>query len=359
MKKVIKQSVGIDVAKGELVVCFTLLQEGLSLEKKWTKTFSNNAKGFKNMLALVNKTKVNDVPVCYVCEATGVYHEAMAYYLTDAGCTVHVVLPNKIAHFFRSLDVKTITDFTCADAIAQFGFRALDACKKPDATYKSLKHLTRERGQIVEERTIVKNQLHAENAQAEPYKATLARLHARIKILNKQEKEILKEVHQIVTGSEIIKKQVDLMTSIPGISELTAASILAETNGFYLIKNKKQLTSYAGLDVKEKLSGTSVHGKPRISKRGNKQLRKCLHLPALAAIRHENQYKALFVRLVSRHGVKMKAAVAVQRKLLELSFTLVKNNELYKSPHIPDENLNWQNSNPLVNAKKLVGELQM
>lgn len=348
MKKVIKQSTGIDVAKDELVVCFALLQEDLSLEKKWTKTFSNNAKGFKSMLALANKTKVKDVPLCFVCEATGVYHEAMAYYLAYSGCTVHVVLPNKIAHFFRSLNVKTITDFTCAEAIAQFGFRALEVWKKPDATYKSLRHLTRERGQIVEERTNVKNQLHAENAQAEPYKATLTRLHARIKILNNQEKEVLKEIHQIVAGSEKIKAQVELMTSIPGIGELTAATILAETNGFDLIKNKKQLTSYAGLDVREKVSGTSVHGKPRISKRGNKQLRKCLHLPALAAIRHEPQYKALFVRLVSRHGVKMKAAVAVQRKLLELSFTLVKNNEFYKAPEEAEVKSDWQNANSLV-----------
>ena len=345
MKKTIKQSVGIDVAQDELVVCFTLLHDDLSQEKKWIKNFDNNLKGFKNMLALVNKNKVKDAPLCYVCEATGVYHEAMAYFLADADCTVHVVLPNKIAHFFRSLDLKTVTDFTCAEAIAQFGFRHLEVWKKPDGVYKSLKHLTRERCQIVEERTLVKNQLHAEKAQAEPYPATIDRSNARIKILNKQEKEVLKEVHQIIASSEKIKAQVDLMTSIPGIGELTAATILAETNGFDLIKNKKQLTSYAGLDVQEKLSGTSVHGKPRISKRGNKQLRKCLHFPALTAIRHEFQYKDMFVRLVSRHGIKMKAAVAVQRKLLELSFTLVKKNERYKAPNKEIEKLAWVNEN--------------
>lgn len=357
MKRIIKQSVGIDVAKDELVVCFTLLQEDLFQEKKWTKPFSNNVKGFKSMMALVNKTKVSDAPVCYVSEATGVYHEAMAFFLADAGCTVHIVLPNKIANFFRSLEVKSITDFTCAEAIAAFGFRTLDPWHKPDATYKKLKHLTRERGQIVEERTLVKNQLHAEKAQAEPYPGTIERLNVRIKILNKQEKEVLKEIHQIISDSAKIKAQVELMTSIPGIGQLTAATILAETNGFDLIRNKKQLTSYAGLDVKEKLSGTSVHGKPRISKRGNKQLRKSLHLPALAAIRHEAQYKNIFARLVSKHGIKMKAAVAIQRKLLELCFTLVKKNELYIAPVKEMENLQWANSNRTFQIKKLVGEL--
>ncbi len=103
---------------------------------------------------------------------------------------------------------------------------------------------------------------------------------------------------------------------------LTAATVLAETNGFELIRNKRQLTSYAGLDVKEKQSGTSVKGKPRISKKGNKYLRKAMHLPALAAIRNDERFKAIFVRLVSKHGIKMKAAVAVQRKLLEMIFIL-------------------------------------
>jgi transposase len=357
MKKTIKQSVGIDVAQDELVVCFTLLQEDLSHERKWTKAFTNNAKGFKAMISLVKKHQVKDVPVCYVCEATGVYHEAVTYFLHDAGYTVHVVLPNKIVHFIRSLDVKTINDFTSADGIAQFGFRTLTAWHKPNCTYKTMRHLTRERGQLVEERTLVKNQLHAEKAQAEPHPATIERSNARVKMLNKQEKEILVELHQLIAGSALIKHQVDLITSIPGIGELTAASILAETDGFALIENKRQLTSYAGLDVIDKTSGTSIKGKPRISKRGNKNLRKCLHLPALAAIRHEFQYKNMFVRLVGRHGIKMKAAVAVQRKLLELSYTLVKKNEMYQAPEQSIEKLEWIHENEAIDLKKLVGEL--
>lgn len=84
------------------------------------------------------------------------------------------------------------------------------------------------------------------------------------------------------------------------------------------------MTSYAGLDVKEKPSGTSVKGKPRISKKGNRHLRKAMHLPSLAAIRHNERYKAIFVRLVSKHGIKLKAVVAVQRKLLEMTFTIFK-----------------------------------
>ena len=54
-----------------------------------------------------------------------------------------------------------------------------------------------------------------------------------------------------------------------------------------------------------------------------------MHLPALAAIRHDERYKAIFARLVAKHGIKMKAAVAVQRKLLELIYTLATQKTMY------------------------------
>jgi transposase len=104
---------------------------------------------------------------------------------------------------------------------------------------------------------------------------------------------------------------------------------MAETNGFELIRNKKQLVSYAGLDVKEKTSGISVKGKPRISKRGNRHVRKAMHLPSLAAIRTDGRFTAIFARLVSKHGIKMKAVVAIQRKLLELTYVIWKSKTCY------------------------------
>ena len=81
--------------------------------------------------------------------------------------------------------------------------------------------------------------------------------------------------------------------------------------------------------MREKQSGTSVNGKPKISKKGNRYLRKAMHLPALVSIRFNEQAKNTFTRLVEKHGIKMKAAVAIQRKLLELMYTLFKTNSRY------------------------------
>jgi transposase len=267
-----------------------------------------------------------------------VYHEPLAYFLEGKGHEVSIVLPNKISNYFRTLEVKTITDKTSSEAIARFSLeRKLDCWKRPKEIFKSLKQLTRERDQVVAERTTVKNQLHAEETEAFPNKKSVARVKERIKLLNKQETEIKAEIALLIKQDKEVDKSVEGICSIPGVGILTAATVLGETNGFELIRNKRQLTSYAGLDIKEKQSGTSVKGKPKISKKGNKHLRKAMYLPALAAIRHEEKFKSIFKRLVSKHGVKMKAAVAIQRKLLELIYILHKTSAVYDPNFQKDE----------------------
>lgn len=331
MKKRLKQVVGIDVAQKELVVTLGKLQEDLSIELYAYKVFSNKEKGFESLLKWVTKLTSKEVPVHYVMEATGVYHQKFAYYLDENKLNLSIVLPNKISNYMRTLDLKTITDKSCSEAITRFGLeRQLDLWKKPKDLYKRLQQLTRERNQIVEERVMVKNQLHAEESEAEPNSSSVNRIKKRITFLNIQEQEIKRDIDSHIIKDELISKEIETICTIPGIGKLTAVTVLAETNGFELIRNKKQLVSYAGLDVKEKQSGTSVKGKPRISKKGNRNLRKAMHLPALSAIKHDEYFKEIFVRLVSKSGIKMKSVVAVQRKLLELIYVLHKNKSVYQ-----------------------------
>ena len=323
---IVKQVAGIDVAQNELVVCLGRMSDNWVPELYAGKSFPNTPSGFKAFTKWVTKTTLTEVPVRYVMEATGVYHQKLAYFLDDEQQEVSIVLPNKISNYARSLDTKTVTDKAASQAIAQFGLeRHLDLWQRPKDVYTKIKYLTRERDQLVSERTVLKNQLHAELAQAFPYKKSVDRIRKRIALLDKQEKEIVAELRAMIASDPEVQKIVIILCTIPGIGLITAATVLAETNGFELIRNKRQITSYAGLDVREKQSGTSVRGKARISKKGNKYLRKALYMPALTVIRHQEIFKNIFARLVSRHGIKMKAAVAIQRKLLELMYTLFKN----------------------------------
>ncbi len=335
MRKVVKQVAGIDVAQKELVVTLGRMLDDFSIELFSYKVFKNNDSGVKLLVDWVNKLTDYEVPVRYVMEATGVYHQKLAYYLVDNGCEISIVLPNKISNYIRTLELKTITDKSCSQAIAQFGLeRKLDKWAKPKSIYKELQQLTRERNQIVQERSVIKNQIHAEKTESEPNQKSLERMQARIRFLNSQEKEIKADITDIVSKDPDLKQVLNNITTIPGVGELTAVIVLAETNGFELIRNKSQLSSYAGLDVKEKQSGTSVKGKPRISKKGNRNLRKSMHLPSLTAVKWDENFKNIYARLISKNGIKMKALVAVQRKILELIYILFKNETVYDKEYI-------------------------
>jgi len=323
--KILKQVVGIDVAQKELVVSVGRMSEDLTAQIFASKTFANTLKGHNALLTWVAKITDPSVSVQFVMEATGVYHETLAYFLVDHSYQVTVLLPNKISNYFKTLEVKTINDYTCAEAITRFGLeRRLNGWTKPDPTFKKIKQLCRERDQITQSRSIAKNQLHAEQSEVEPNAKTLARLKKHIQFLSKQQIEVNDEIEQLVKSKKKVTDAVELITTIPGVGLLTAATILAETNGFELVRNKRQLTSYAGLDICEKQSGTSVRGKASISKRGNRYIRKALYLPALAAKRHDPKFQSHFTRLVAKHGIKMKAVVAIQRRLLEMIYTIYK-----------------------------------
>lgn len=349
IKRLLKQVVGIDVAQKELVVSLGNMDQEASTNIYASKIFLNNEKGFMALILWVKKQTAEEFPLRYVMEATGVYHESLAYFLSNRTYQVSIVMPNKITNFFKTLEIKTVTDRSMAEAIAMFGLeKKLDNWVQPKKVFRELRQITRERDQLIVERTMLKNQLHAEQVEAYPSVKTVTRIKDRIKMANKQLGETMAEITESIKKDAELNQSIALITTIPGIGLLTSAVIMAETNGFELIRNTSQLASYAGFDVKEKESGTSVKGKSRISKRGNRHLRKAMHMPALAAIRHSERYKAVFVRIVARNGIKMKATVAVQRKLLEMVYTIYTTKKPYDAHYLKNSQIVKQEMEEIV-----------
>ncbi len=154
-----------------------------------------------------------------------------------------------------------------------------------------------------------------------------------------------KQIQNLITKDALLKDKYDKISKIKGIGLLSFAVIVAETNGFELFENQKQLVSYSGYDVIENQSGTRT-GKTRISKKGNSRIRRILHMPALTAVRYdEPTFKALYERVYQRTGIKMKGYVAVQKKLLCLIYALWKKDQAY-NPNYAKENNTSGNDEP-------------
>lgn len=326
-----KQCVGIDISKDHLEVCFSQMDNKQETYCKATKRFANRMGGWKAMEAWIKRLSVPEAPLWLVMEATGVYYESAAYYFKSKQYQVSVLLPNKSKSYMQSLNLKTKTDAVEARALAQLGLeRKMKPWRGCSGTILTIKRLCREREALQQHIVAASNQLHAHKHEHLPDKKTLQRAGQHIKFLQKQITEIDRQMELTLQQDPELKAKVDNICTIKGVGLLTTLIVMSETNGFDLIENKAQLVSYAGYDVVERQSGSSIKGKTRISKKGNAHIRRALHYPALCAARHEPRLAELYQRVVERNPkAKMIALVAVQRKILVLIYTLFKNNIPY------------------------------
>ena len=144
-------------------------------------------------------------------------------------------------------------------------------------------------------------------------------------------KALNRDSTDLLTAEPELARKLAHLTSIPGIGLTTAIVVVAETSGFVLVENERQLTSYAGLDVVQRQSGLSSPA-TRISRRGNVRLRTALYLPAVSSLRYNPQQMAFYARLRARQPSGKPGVIAVMRKLLVLCYSLWKNDCPY-DPH--------------------------
>ena len=327
--KLLRQNSGIDMAKDTFVAGFTTIDLEQNVMQKRPKTFNNNIAGYVEFSNWTAKYQSNDIQMNFTMEATGVYYEGLAYFLHEKSKRVSVLLPNTVKKFGESLNVKSKTDKIDAKILGQMGVeRILPEWKVSSKIYRELKSLTRERQRLVENRTAVKNQVHAEKHTAHPMKTIITRMENHIKYLDKQITSIEKELERKVSKNDFVSEKIKKVTTIPGIAFITAVTVAGETQGFDNFTSSRQLSSFAGYDIQLKESG-NFKGKTKISKKGNSHIRRAMYMPALSTIGHTKTYKKIYDRLYERKENGLIAGTAIQRKLLGLIYTLWKNNTIF------------------------------
>lgn len=331
MASAIQFSVGIDMAKDKFDACLVMKDVSQLLTVKSSKaSLPNNFNGFTELCKWVAKNTVKSKEIVFCMEATGVYYESLAWYLFQNQFSVIVVLPNKAKYYLKSLGFKSKNDKIDAKGLAYMAIQQKMNLWKPfsESIYQ-LRHLTRLHQQLQESRTIFRNQLHAYDSghmQSEVVQSTLQGL---ISELNTKIKKVIEAIEQALKADPALWEKVQKINTVKGLGLISIATIIAETNGFELFNSLAQLVSYAGYDVTENQSGNRT-GKQRISKKGNNRIRRILFLPAFSVVRYNQKpFSDLYDRVYERSRLKMKAYVAVQRKLLILVYTLWKRNEEY------------------------------
>jgi transposase len=314
-------SVGVDISAANFDACAQSVLPNRTTEIIARYQFKNIKSGFKKFVKWLKRHCPNSQVVHLGMEATGTYHEQLAYHLFNAGYRVSIVLPNRIKHFARSLNEYSKTDPLDARIIADYVSMHNPKVWQPaNRSMLQLRALSRERKQLIKMRTQSKNRVAALKAAHKPLRQTIVRIKKQLLFFDQQVAQIEKEMDELTQQDEQLEHSVKLLTSIPYIRKITAYAILAETNCFELFENRSQLIKYAGLDIVEKQSGTSVRGRGRISKRGNANLRSAPY-PGLGNVANgSGVFTNTYLAALGRGLEKKQARTAVVRQLLKVAF---------------------------------------
>ncbi|WP_396602472.1 IS110 family transposase [Algibacter sp. R77976] len=310
-----KKIYGIDISKSVFDVYFKA--DGYV-------QFKNEEKGFKKLLKILSKEAL------VVMEATGYYHYRLAQFLHHQGVLVSVVNPLSVKRFIQMKLAKIKTDKS--DARYIFDYATINEVP----LYNALTDVQSECLQLyqlldiyVKQSTSTKNKIHGEKVLGIPSKTVYKSLNRNLKHLQKEIQVIETRLLELVKQEQ--QEQLTLLQTIPGIGLKTALFLVVVTNGFSKFETASQLCSYAGITPIIRQSGSSVRGKSRISKVGNKKLRRLLFLSAFSACRYNKACKAIFDRLVLKGKSKKLAMIAVANKLLKQAFAIAKSGLPYDS----------------------------
>ena len=300
---------GIDVGKQKLYAA--LLLDPTKKPKR--KTVRNDETGRQDLITWLKHHRVERVHACM--EATSTYAHPIARLLHQQGHTVTIANPKQVKVYAESRLVRTKNDRIDAYIIAQFcAERRPHAWTPPPPEVEELQALARRLDAL-------DKMLNAERNRLETAPTNLVEdITEHIAYLNQQRESVLEKIRQHIQAHENLRRQRDLILSIPGIGEKTAAILLAEIGDINIFKSARQLAAHAGLTPQEHSSGSSINKKTRLSKIGNARIRKALFMPALAAISYNPAIQQFRERLLEAGKPKMEVVGAIMHKLIRFVF---------------------------------------
>jgi transposase len=315
---------GVDIAKAKFDVA--LLLGGRAVQR----VLPNNANGFAALKGWLGKRGVTHLHVCM--EATGRYWEALATYLHRAGHTVSVVNPRRVKSFWESELQRQKTDRVDAGVIARFCRAASPrAWTPPPAELRELQELVRRLDALKRMETQEKNRLS--NPGISPLVG--AGIEDHLAYLRQQIKDTQRAISEHISAHPHLKEQQDLLTSIPGIGQTTAALLLGELGEVSNYVSARQVAAHAGLTPRQFQSGSSIKGKPRLSKMGNVHLRRGLYMCAVVAKQCNPIIRPFCHRLLAAGKPTMLVIAAAMRKLLTIAFAVLKSQTPFNPNYQP------------------------
>lgn len=314
-------SVGCDVSKRTLDLA--VMRE--TREIKETFRVSNDSSGYAEILRRL-KPLGSDLRV--ILEATSHYHLELALTLSEAGTEVIVLNPLIMKKFASSGIRKTKTDRVDAKLLAKIGFLEprLKVFHETRASIEQ-KLLSQMIGSLKKKRRECSQRLHQiEETRFVSGVAGAACISSLQAIMKTADVEIEDLERRLL---DLVGNKARLISTIPGIGLGSAARIVAELGDVMRFRDRDQVTAFAGLDPSIHESGSSIHGRSRITKRGSPELRSVLGQVAWGAMMHNAHFKSYADKKKAEGKHYFTILVATAKKLLLIIYAMLRNGTPY------------------------------
>ncbi len=319
--------VGIDVSKKTLDVLWLRDLESLKVK---TKSMPNTEKGFTELLAWLAKNTDEPADQLQVfMEATGVYHESLAYHLHEQGVQVFVLNPAHVRDYARSIGSRGKTDKQDSFVLARYGATQQPRRWEPEAAeVRHLKALLSRLDALKED--IQREMNRREKAGFSGSNAdVIVSIDTILGALNKEAERLENDIDRHIDQNPGLKKDRGLLRTIHGIGDVLSRDLLALLHSRNFT-SARQCAAFSGLVPVHWESGSSVRGRPHMSKTGQPKLRAKLFMGSMTATRYNPDVKALYERLIAKGKARKCALGAAMRKLLQIAYGVLKTQTMYQ-----------------------------
>lgn len=320
--------IGIDVSKRKIDCAW--LRDPTQRKVK-TRGFANDPAGFKALLEWARQhTGATAEQLHFILEATGVYHEALAYALHEAGARVSVVNPAQVRRYAESFGRRSKTDKKDSVILAWYGATRQLRLWQPEAEEVRILRALVARLEAVEN-DIQRENNRLEKAQVSEITPEVARsIHSVLGHLEDEKQRLLQEIDQHLDQYPNLKNDHQLLQSIPGVGPVLGRymTVMLRSRSF---DSAAQAGAYIGLAPLHNQSGSSVRGQSRIGKNGNSSLRAKLYMAAVVAIQHNPTIRTFYQQLLQNGKAKKVALVAAMRKLVHICYGVLKHQQPFRA----------------------------
>jgi transposase len=314
--------VGADVSKDWL----DLALEGSGRKRCYERRVDNNASGFQRLLSWVReRTGATPDQLTVMMEATGVYHEAAALALHEAGCRVIVANPKRVRDYASGVGLLNKTDRVDARALLRYGKEKAEELvpwEPPPIEIRTLRALYARLSAVELDlrRELNRKQQADLSGQPDPVRQSMEQS---IEHLREDCERLKRAIEDHFDQHPNLRQQRELLQSTPGIGPVSADRMLCLLLR-HRFEDARQAAAFAGLVPRMHQSGTSVHKRPRVPKSGDASLKAVLYMAAVAACRHNRELRQQYAALLKAGKSKMCALGALMRRLLHIAFGILK-----------------------------------